>query len=151
MTWMTHEQSDFLKSKVDGFCLSQLQGEVAAYCTNTYREWFEKWPEIAAHFKDDAGIPITESQLTSEQMKELGVFTKRRHSVCVIFHFHFGSLIAIVIANTFLFISCVHGFGKGSRHPVCKDHHQNNGYIYPSHSRSFGCRTLHPDGVQGQS
>ncbi|KAG2756200.1 hypothetical protein P692DRAFT_20814950 [Suillus brevipes Sb2] len=61
MTWMTHEQSDFLKSKVDGFCLSQLQGEVAVYCTNTYREWFEKWPEIAAHFKDNAGIPLTET------------------------------------------------------------------------------------------
>ncbi|KAG0706599.1 hypothetical protein DFH29DRAFT_995729 [Suillus ampliporus] len=77
---MTHEQSDFLKSKVDGFCLSQLQGEVAAYCTNTYREWFEKWPEIAEHFKDDAGIMLTESQLTNEQMKQLGVYTKQRHS-----------------------------------------------------------------------
>ncbi|KAG0696320.1 hypothetical protein DFH29DRAFT_879425 [Suillus ampliporus] len=71
MSWMTHEQADFLKSKVDGFCLSQLQGEVAAYCTNTYREWFEKWPEVAAHFKDDAGITLMESQLTNDQMKEL--------------------------------------------------------------------------------
>jgi hypothetical protein len=73
---MTHKQLDFLKIKVDGFCLSQLQGEVIAYSTNTYWEWFEKWPEIAVHFKDDDGIPLTESQLTSEQMKNLGVFTK---------------------------------------------------------------------------
>ncbi|KAG0692998.1 hypothetical protein DFH29DRAFT_881828 [Suillus ampliporus] len=80
MSWMTHEQADFLKSKVDGFCLSQLQGEVATYCTNTYWEWFEKWPEVAAHFKDDAGITLTESQLTNNQMKELGVHIKRRHS-----------------------------------------------------------------------
>ncbi|KAG1834043.1 hypothetical protein DFJ58DRAFT_735919 [Suillus subalutaceus] len=73
---MTHQQSEFLKSKVDGFCLSQLQGEVAAYCTNAYREWFERWPEIAEHFKDDAGITLIESQLTNEQMKQLGVLTK---------------------------------------------------------------------------
>ncbi|KAG1733206.1 uncharacterized protein EDB91DRAFT_1084484 [Suillus paluster] len=68
---MTHEQSDFLKSKVDGFCLSQLQGEVAEYCTNAYQEWFEKWPEIAEHFKDDVGIMLMESQLMNEQMKQL--------------------------------------------------------------------------------
>jgi hypothetical protein len=31
------------------------------------------------------------NQLTNDQMKQLGVYIKQRHSVCVIFHFHFGS------------------------------------------------------------
>ncbi|KAG1718039.1 hypothetical protein EDB19DRAFT_1838710 [Suillus lakei] len=30
-SWMTHKQTVWLKSKMDGFCLSQLQGSVSAY------------------------------------------------------------------------------------------------------------------------
>ncbi|KAG1807135.1 uncharacterized protein BJ212DRAFT_1303594 [Suillus subaureus] len=80
-SWITHEQSNFLKSKVDGFCMSQLQGDVAAYITNTNREWFTKWPEVAEHFKDHTGRTLMENELTNEQMKQLGVYTKQCHAV----------------------------------------------------------------------
>lgn len=46
------------------------------------------------HFKDDAGLALTESELTDEQMKQLGVYTKQRHAVRISYlKFHFGSLI----------------------------------------------------------
>jgi hypothetical protein len=96
MSWMTREQSIWLKSKLDGFRLSQLQGEVAAYLANTNREWFEKWP---AHFKDDhstgpTGLSPTEDQLTQEQIDRLGHHIKLRQAVSVSYlQIYFGSLI----------------------------------------------------------
>lgn len=121
---MTREQSNFLKSKVDGFCMSQLQGEVAAYITNTNREWFAKWPEVAEHFKDDTGHALTENELTDEQMKQLGVYTKQRHAVRVShLKFHFSLTSIFKIANTFIFVPCILCVRKVTRDSVHENHH----------------------------
>ncbi|KAG2159204.1 uncharacterized protein EDB93DRAFT_1099616 [Suillus bovinus] len=77
-SWTTHEQTVWLKSKMDGFCLSQLQGSVSAYLNQLCLEWFVKWPEVGIHFKDSTtGIPLTEAELTSDQIKELGKLVKQ--------------------------------------------------------------------------
>ncbi|KAG1878454.1 hypothetical protein C8R48DRAFT_668551 [Suillus tomentosus] len=78
-SWTTHEQTVWLKSKMDGFRLSQLQGSVSAYLNQLCLEWFVKWPEVGIHFKDSTtGIPLTEAELTSDQIKELGKLVKQR-------------------------------------------------------------------------
>jgi len=80
---MTKEQSVWLKGKMDGFRLSQLKNEVSSYLTDINREWFEKWPEIAIHFKDSAtGVPLPVEQLTRDEMDKLGDHIKRRQTVC---------------------------------------------------------------------
>lgn len=82
VSWMTPEQAAWMKPKVDGFCLSQLQGETTTFLSNTSREWFEKWPEAAVHFKDsETGIPLTADELSEEQTVELGQHLKCRCSV----------------------------------------------------------------------
>jgi hypothetical protein len=81
-SWMTREQSIWLKTKMDGFRLSQLKNEVSSYLTDINREWFEKWPEIALHFKDSAtGVPLPVEQLTQDEMDKLGDHVKRRQAV----------------------------------------------------------------------
>ncbi|KAG1740108.1 uncharacterized protein EDB91DRAFT_1082091 [Suillus paluster] len=65
---MTPEQAAWMKTKVDGFHLSQLQGETTTFLSNTSCEWFKKWPEAAVHFKDsETGIPLTADELSEEQ------------------------------------------------------------------------------------
>ncbi|KAG2117622.1 hypothetical protein DEU56DRAFT_761359 [Suillus clintonianus] len=81
VSWMTREQSAWLKTKVDAFRLSQLQGETTVFFANTSREWFENWPEAAVHFKDsETGVPLTKSQLSEEQTVELGLHLQKCRS-----------------------------------------------------------------------
>ncbi|KAG2108189.1 uncharacterized protein F5147DRAFT_652911 [Suillus discolor] len=81
ISWMTPKQSVWMKTKVDGFSLSQLQGETTTFLSNTSCEWFEKWPEAAVHFKDSkTGIPLMSFQLSEKQTEELAQHLKQRCS-----------------------------------------------------------------------
>jgi len=130
-SWMTREQSIWLKSKLDGFRLSQLQGEVATYLANTNREWFEKWP---AHFKDDhstgpTGLSPREDQLTQEQIDRLGQHIKLRQAVSVSYlQIHFGSLIITCTANTFLYVPCCLIYRKDTGYAIHQNNHEVDGF-----------------------
>ncbi|KAG2746299.1 hypothetical protein P692DRAFT_20876405 [Suillus brevipes Sb2] len=76
--WMSREQSAWLSEKMDGFRLSQLQGNVSTYLSDANTQWFAKWPEAAVHFKDETGIALTEEQLSKEQHVDLGRHLKQR-------------------------------------------------------------------------
>ncbi|KAG1795284.1 hypothetical protein EV424DRAFT_1353563 [Suillus variegatus] len=77
-SWMSREQSTWLSEKMDGFRLSQLQGNVSTYFSEVNAQWFVKWPEAAVHFKDETGIGLTEEQLSKEQHVTLGHHLKQR-------------------------------------------------------------------------
>ncbi|KAG0692571.1 hypothetical protein DFH29DRAFT_882294 [Suillus ampliporus] len=70
--WMSREQLAWLSEKMDGFRLSQLQGN------RPNVQWFVKWPEAAVHFKDETGIGLMEEQLSKEQHISLGHHLKQR-------------------------------------------------------------------------
>jgi hypothetical protein len=152
-SWMTREQSVWLKSKLDGFRLSQLQGEVATYLTNTNREWFEKWPEITAHFKDDrsTGLSLTEDQLTQEQIDCLGHHIKQRQSVSVSYlQIHFGSLIITRTANMFLYVPRCLLYWKNTGYAIHQNNYEVDGFDQ-SYSWAVSSGTLSSYSVQGQS
>ncbi|KAG1784753.1 uncharacterized protein HD556DRAFT_1314825 [Suillus plorans] len=77
-SWMSREQSAWLSEKMDGFQLSQLQGNVSTYLSEVNAQWFTKWPEAAVHFKDETGVVLTEEQLSKEQHISLGHHLKQR-------------------------------------------------------------------------
>ncbi|KAG1729675.1 uncharacterized protein EDB91DRAFT_1085701 [Suillus paluster] len=73
--WVTAEQKEFLQGLYNDFLKVQLEATLAAFWTEVYRTWFEKWPEISIMYP---GVPDHES-LTEEQNELLGIAVKKRH------------------------------------------------------------------------
>ncbi|KAG1720950.1 uncharacterized protein EDB91DRAFT_1088633 [Suillus paluster] len=75
--WVTAEQKEFLQGLYNDFLKAQLEATLAAFWTEVYRTWFEKWPEISIMYP---GVPDHES-LTEEQNELLGIAVKKRHQM----------------------------------------------------------------------
>ncbi|KAG2065109.1 hypothetical protein BDR04DRAFT_1122081 [Suillus decipiens] len=94
-SWMSCEQSTWLSEKMDGFQLSQLQGNVSTYFSEVNAQWFMKWPKAMVHFKDETGIGLTEEQLSEEQHITLGHHLKRCKAISQLHSYFYHNTLAI--------------------------------------------------------
>lgn len=142
-SWMSREQSTWLSEKMDGFRLSQLQGNVSTYFSEVNAQWFVKWPEAAVHFKDETGIGLTEEQLSKEQHVTLGHHLKQRKAVSVLSrNFIFGRLYQIP-ATPFLLLLQRLGRRTCSSHTFHQNHYKADGLLHRPHTWTICRGTLH--------